>query len=94
MYYRLEGNSVALTTYVDPINMTQESLIIGALVDEEEEELPYVYSFRDPAGNEIPDFFDGDNIMSKKMYDVLQSCGVDNIQVLPLEFINEENKGS
>ena len=35
------------------------------------------------------DFFDGQGIMSKRMYTVLQECGVDNIQVLPLRFINK-----
>lgn len=92
MYYRLEGNSTILTTYVDPVNQTQESLVLGAKIDEEDEDLPYIYTYHEPAGNPLPDFFGGDNIMSMKMYNVFKECGVDNIQIFPLQFINKETQ--
>jgi hypothetical protein len=90
MYYRLGGDSASLTTYVTPVNETEESLVIGAMIDEEDEDLPYVFTYHEPAGNPLPDFFEGSNIMSKKMYDAFTECGVDNIQTFPLEFIDKE----
>jgi hypothetical protein len=90
MYYRLDGDSATLTTYVKAVNRTQESLVSGALIDEEDEDLPYVYTYSEPAGNPLPDFFKGSNIMSKKMYEAFTECGVDNIQIFPLQFIDKE----
>ncbi len=90
MYYRLEGNSAILTTYVYPENQTHESLVLGTIIDEEDEDLPYVYYYHDPVGNSLPDFFEGDNIMSIKMYNVFKECGVDNIQMFPLQFIEKK----
>lgn len=92
MYYRLQGNSATMTTYVEAINETEDSLVLGRALDEQYEELPYIYSYHDSAGNPLPDFFAGDCIMSKKMYNLLKECGVDNIQALPLQFINKENQ--
>ena len=86
MYYRLQGNSATMTTYTDAINETQDSLVLGRTLDEQYEDLPYVYSYHDTEGNTLPDFFSGDCIMSKKMFNVLKECGVNNIQALPLEF--------
>jgi hypothetical protein len=92
MYYHLQGNSITLTTYTDPINQTYDSLVLGRTIDEKFETLPYIYTYYDPVGNPIPDFFDGDNIMGVKMYNVLKQCGIDNIQALPLKFIDKETE--
>lgn len=81
-----------MTTYVEAINETEDSLVLGRALDEQYEELPYIYSYHDPAGNSLPDFFGGDCIMSKKMYNVLKECGVDNLQALPLQFIDKESQ--
>lgn len=66
------------------------SLVMGALIDEQKENLPYVYTYDDPADNPIPDFFSGNCIMSKKMLKVFTDNGADNIQALPLNFINKK----
>ena len=92
MYYHLQGNSATLTTYAKAINQTYDSLVLGRLIDEDFETLPYIYSYYEPAGNPMPDMFGGPNIMSMKMYNVLKACGIDNIQVLPLQFIDKETK--
>lgn len=114
MYYCL-CNPGAMTTYVESINRTQDSLTRGRKIDEDYEDLPYVYTYDEPdhhpllniMGNDtieknglsgliretgedhLWEFFETQCIMSKKMYTVLQDCGVDNIQVLPLQFINK-----
>lgn len=90
MYYRLQGHSAILATYTEAINETQSSLVLGRLIEEEYEELPYIYAYDDPADNGLPDYFGGDCIMSKCMYHLLEECGVDNIQALPLQFINKK----
>lgn len=92
MYYRLQGNSATLTTYVEAINRTEDSLVLGDMLDEQYEELPYLYSYHDSSGNPLPDFFEGACIMSTKMYDVLKGCGVNNIQALPLQFVDKETQ--
>lgn len=92
MYYRLQGNSAIMTAYIEAINETQDSLVLGRSLDEQNEELPYIYSYHDPVGNSLPDFFGGDCIMSKKMYNVFKECGVDNIQSLPLQFIDKKTE--
>ena len=89
-YYRLEGNSAIMTAYVDPINRCQSSLVMGSLIDEDDEDLPFVFTYYDEAGNPLPDLFQGKSIMSKKMLKVFTDCGADNIQVFPMKFINKE----
>jgi hypothetical protein len=89
-YYRLEGNSAIMTAYVDAINQCQKPLLTGSLINEKPEKLPYVFTYYDEAGNPLPDLFQGDNIMSKKMFKVFTDCGVDNIQTFPTIFINKE----
>lgn len=37
-----------MTTYVESINQTQDSLIIDHKTDEDYEYLPFVYSFNEP----------------------------------------------
>ncbi|WP_160112090.1 imm11 family protein [Aquimarina sp. AU58] len=115
MYYHL-CNSEGMTTYVEGVNQTHESLIMGIKIDEEDEDLPYVFTYDEPdyhpledilSGDNLEkmsgllretgedhlwDFFDTDDIMSKRMYTVLRECGVDNIQVLPLQFINKNTE--
>ncbi|MDY8136051.1 imm11 family protein [Aquimarina sp. 2201CG5-10] len=44
---------------------------------------------RETGEDHLWDFFGGPNIMSKRMYTILKECGVDNIQVLPLQLINK-----
>ncbi len=90
MYYKLDGNSGMLTTHVDPVNRTYMSLVMGAPIDEQYENLPYVYTYDDSAGNPIPDYFSGSFIMSKKMLKVFTDNGAENIQTLPLKFINKK----
>lgn len=92
MYFELDGNSAMMTTTVTSVNSTHKSLISGCIIDEETEKLPYVFTYDDPAGNPVPDFFKGKNIMSMKMLNVLKGCGVENIQVLPLTLIDKNSK--
>ena len=90
MYYKLDGNSGMLTTYVEPGNRTFMSLVMGTPIDVQKEKLPYIYTYHETAGNPLPDYFAGSFIMSKKMLNVFTKCGVDNIQALPLKFIDKK----
>ena len=91
-YYHLHGNSITMTTYVKAVNQTYDSLILGAEIDEEDEDLPYIYTYHDPENYPLVDYFEGPNIMSKKMLNILIECGVKNIQVLPLQFVNKQTE--
>jgi hypothetical protein len=89
MYYRLEGNSTIMTTYTNAIRKTHKSLIDGKILTIDENKLPFIFEYSDETENAIPDFFQGDNIMSKRMYSIFSECGVDNIQQFPMEFIDK-----
>lgn len=115
MYYHL-CNSEGMTTYVEAVNETHESLSRGREIDKEDEELPYVFMYDEPDHHPLENVLDGDskrelsgliretgenhlweffgaqNIMSKRMYTLLRECGVDNIQVLPLQLVNKNTE--
>lgn len=91
MYYLLGGSHNPVGTYVEAINQTEDSLLLGKELELEYEDLPYIYNYtpHSEAPNSLPHFFGSDCIMSKKMYKVITDTGVTNIQALPLEFINK-----
>jgi hypothetical protein len=87
MYYRLDIAPSLNCGYLEQEANQDETLILGALVKEEELVLPYPFTIRvNPRhGLEMNDFYPNRKVMSKRLVATLQSAGVDNLQIFPAE---------
>lgn len=90
MYYQLESDEAEMTAFITPENESSESLIMGTLLDAENEELPFRYTYNDPTGSPLFDYYSGDNLMSKRLVAALEKAGVDNLQKFEVELVNEK----
>jgi hypothetical protein len=90
MYYQLECDEDTMTAYVTPENESSESLVRGRLIDAEEEILPFRYSYRDPTGAPLFDYYSGDCLMSKRLVEALEKAGADNLQKFEVELVDEQ----
>lgn len=81
-----EGKLPYIYTYDEPDHHPLKNILGEGSIPELKE------LFRETGEEHLWDFFDAQNIMSKKMYSVLQDCGIDNIQALPLQFVNKKTE--
>lgn len=90
MYYQLECDEHGMTAYITAETECSEPLIRGRFVDPEGEELPFRFSYRDPTGKPLFDYYSGDELMSKRLVAALEKAGVDNLQVFETVLVDEQ----
>jgi len=78
-----------MTAYVTPENECSESLVRGRLIDPTGERLPFRYSYRDPFGNPLFDYYSANNLMSRRLVETLEKAGVDNLQKFETHLVDE-----
>jgi hypothetical protein len=85
MYYRLDVQLAPGAGFMQEQDNLHEVLMDGERVDETQLVLPWPYEFRPDAENavEFADYYSGSNLMSKRLVETLQSCGIDNLQTFP-----------
>lgn len=91
MYYQLESDEPGMTAYITEVRGCSEPPIRGRFIDPADEELPFRYSFRDPTGKPLYDYYSGDSLMSKRLIAALEKAGVDNLQQFETELVDEKS---
>lgn len=81
-----------MTAYITPINECSVPLIRGRIIDESTESTPFEYTYDDPTGSPLFDYYSGDCLMSKRLVSVLEKAGVDNLQKFETELIDKNTK--
>ncbi|HTU65328.1 MAG TPA: DUF1629 domain-containing protein [Steroidobacteraceae bacterium] len=89
MYYQIESDEHTMTAYLARENHSSRSLIRGAFIDPAKEDLPYRVTYEDPRDNPLFDYYSGDNVMSKRMAEVLKKAGADNFQEFATQMKNK-----
>jgi len=75
--------------HVDALTLGFIDLQSGGKIDENELELPLRFTVMDKpwGGSRIADYYSGSDLWSKRLLSIVQSAGVDNLQVLPAEIM-------
>ncbi len=92
VYYKFACDLSESTGDIEQQNNQHETLMRGVRVDEQSLDLPYRFSLNiDPdEGLHFLDYYDGDNLMSKRLVKALLSVGVDNLQTFPAKIVDQE----
>lgn len=89
MYYQLESDEPGMTAYVTRVAGSSGSLVRGRFIDPADEQLPFRYTYRDPTGKPLYDYYSGKSLMSKRLIAALEKAGVDNLQQFETELVDE-----
>lgn len=93
MYFRLDcylNPSAGLPKEEDNIG---ETLLDGKAVDQSEIILPWPFTLTRIAGALKPsDYYSGSNLMSKRLVETIQACGVTNLQLFPAVITREDSR--
>lgn len=90
MYYRLDVQLAPGAGFMQEQENVDQVLMDGQTIDESTLVLPWPYEFRPDAENpvELADYYSGSNLMSQRLVDTIQSCGVDNLQIFSATITN------
>jgi len=89
MYYEIESDEAAMSAFITPERESAGSLIQGRAMDPTEADPPFRYSYRDPTGAPLQDYYSAHSLMSRSLLAALVGAGVDNLQPFDAELVDE-----